>query len=283
MKAMKKALPVVMGVALGAPALPAVADEGTVELTYVEWSSEVASTNVIKAVLEDQGYDVKLTAVSASAMWQGVASGDSDGMVAAWLPSTHGHYLEQVADDVEDLGPNLEGTKIGLVVPEYVEIDSIAELDENAEKFDEEIIGIDPGAGIMSKTEKAIEEYGMDNMELVAGSGATMTAVLEDAIDNHEPVVVTGWTPHWKFARFDLKYLDDPKNVYGGTEAIHTIVRDGLEKDMPEVYRILDNFHWTPADMQQVMVWNREDGADPAETAERWVEENPEKVREWIE
>lgn len=271
-----------VGAALAAPMAASAADKGSVELTYVEWSSEVASTNVIKTVLEQQGYEVEMTSVSASAMWQGVASGDADGMVAAWLPSTHGHYLEQVRDDVVDLGPNLEGTKIGLVVPAYVDVDSIAELNAHADEFDEEIIGIDPGAGIMSKTEKAIEEYGMDDMELVSGSGATMTAALKDAIKNEEAVVVTGWTPHWKFARFDLKYLDDPKNVYGGAEEIHTVVRDGLKEDMPEVYRILDRFHWTPADMQQVMVWNREDDADPAETAARWVEENPEKVNAWV-
>ena len=282
MQAKNQWLSMFVGAALAAPLAATAADKGEVELTYVEWSSEVASTNVIKAVLEQQGYEVDMTSVSASAMWQGVASGDADGMVAAWLPSTHGHYLEKVQDDVVDLGPNLDGTRIGLVVPSYVDVDSIAELNDHAEQFDEEIVGIDPGAGIMSKTEKAIEEYGMDDMELVSGSGATMTAALKDAIKNEEAVVVTGWTPHWKFARFDLKYLDDPKNVYGGAEQIHTVVRDGLKDDMPEVYKILDRFEWTPADMQQVMVWNREDGADPAETAARWVEENPEKVNAWV-
>jgi glycine betaine/proline transport system substrate-binding protein len=282
MKVTKTWLPMLAAAALAAPIAATAADKGEVELTYVEWSSEVASTNVIKTVLERQGYEVDMTSVSASAMWQGVASGDADGMVAAWLPSTHGHYLEQVRDDVVDLGPNLDGTRIGLVVPAYVDVDSIAELEAHADEFDEEIIGIDPGAGIMSKTEQAIEAYGLEDMELVSGSGATMTAALKDAIDNHEPIVVTGWTPHWKFARFDLKYLADPKNVYGGAEQIHTVVRKGLKEDMPEVYRILDRFHWTPADMEQVMVWNRQDDADPAETAARWVEENPEKVEAWL-
>ena len=66
-------------------------DKGRVKLAYVEWSSEVASTNVMRVVLENQGYDVTITPVSAAAMWQSVASGDADGMVAAWLPTTHGH------------------------------------------------------------------------------------------------------------------------------------------------------------------------------------------------
>ena len=258
-------------------------EKKTVELIYVEWSSEVASTNVIKAVLQEKlGYEVELTPVSAAAMWQGVSTGDADGMVAAWLPTTHGHYLEKTRDKVVDLGPNLVGTKIGLVVPAYVTIDSIAELNANAEKFDGKIIGIDPGAGIMSKTEKVLEDYSLDQMELVEGSGATMTAALANAIKNNEWVAVTGWTPHWKFAQWDLKYLADPKNVYGGEEAIHTIVRPGLKEEMPEVYQVLDNFSWTPEDMQQVMVWNREDGAKPYDNAKRWLEENPDKVKAWL-
>jgi glycine betaine/proline transport system substrate-binding protein len=227
------------------------------------------------------GYRVRITPVSAAAMWQSVASGDTDGMVAAWLPTTHGHYLEKVKEDVEDLGPNLEGTRIGLVVPAYVSIDSIAELNDNAERFDDRIIGIDPGAGLMSKTEKVIEAYGLD-LKLIEGSGATMTAALSDAIKNEDWIVVTGWTPHWKFARWELKYLDDPKGIYGGAEQINTIVRKGLAKDMPEVHRVLDRFYWTPEEMAELMVWNQEKGADPYENARRWVRENPERVNEWI-
>lgn len=258
--------------------------KGQLELTYVEWASEVASTNVIKTVLEEIGYEVEITPVSAAIMWQAISSGDADGMVAAWLPTTHGHYLEKMKEDVVDLGPNLVGTRIGLVVPDYVTIDSIDQMNEHADKFNGRIIGIDPGAGIMSKTEQAMEDYNLEeNFELMEGSGATMTAALADAIKNEDWVAVTGWTPHWKFARWDLKYLEDPKNVYGGAEEIHTIVRKGLEEDMPEAYRVLDNFNWTPEEMQEVMVWNREEDADPAETAQRWVELNRGIVESWIE
>ena len=215
-------------------------EKGDIKLAYVEWSSEVASTNVVRVVLENQGYDVEIVPVSGAAMWQSVASGDADGMVAAWLPTTHGHYLEELQDQVVNLGPNLEGTKIGLVVPSYVTINSITELNDNADKFDGKIIGIDPGAGLMSKTEKVMSAYNLDDFKLIAGSGATMTGALQDAINNDKWIVVAGWTPHWKFGRWDLKYLDDPKNVYGGAEQISTIVRQGLKEEMPEAYKDVD-------------------------------------------
>jgi glycine betaine/proline transport system substrate-binding protein len=255
--------------------------KGEIELAYVEWSSEVASTNLMKAVLEEMGYEVKITPVSAAAMWQAVGSGDVDAIVAAWLPTTHSHYLAQVADKVEDLGPNLVGTRIGLVVPSYVSIDSIAELEANAERFGGKIIGIDPGAGLMSKTEQVISDYNLDQFKLVEGTGPIMTAVLGDAIGREEWVVVTGWTPHWKFAKYDLKYLEDPKGVYGGDEAIHTIVRKGLKEDLPEAYAVLDNFSWTPDQMAGLMVMNQERRADPYENAKRWMKANADVVAGW--
>lgn len=255
-----------------------------VDLIYVEWASEVASTNLVKAVLQEKmGYDVDMIPVSAAAMWQGIASGDADAMVAAWLPTTHGHYLEKMKNQVIDLGPNLVGTRIGLVVPTYVTLDSIEELNANAEKFDGKIIGIDPGAGLMSKTEQVLDAYDLDNLELIVGSGATMTASLANAIQQKRWVVVTGWSPHWMFAKWDLKYLEDPKNIYGGEEEIHTIVRKGLKEEMPEVYNLLDNFNWSLKDMQQVMVWNRDEQSTPYENAKRWIEQNEDKVQEWMQ
>ena len=254
-----------------------------VELAYVEWGDATAATNVVKYLIEHElGYECEIAPVSAAVMWSATAEGDYDGFVAAWLPVTHQDYWDNQKDQVVDLGPNLEGAKIGLVVPSYVTIDSIPELNDHEEQFDGEITGIDPGAGIMRKTEAAIEEYGLDGYKLISSSGAVMAASLANAIDNEAWIAVTGWTPHWIFARYDLKYLDDPKAVYGGAETVNTIVRQGLKQDMPKVYELLDRFKWTVDEIGQVMLWNQDPQADPAETAERWVKAHPERVKDWL-
>ncbi|WP_438455802.1 glycine betaine ABC transporter substrate-binding protein [Vreelandella venusta] len=274
-------LALIAGTGVAAGSLAHADDQGTVNLAYVEWSSEVASTNVVAAVLEQAGFDVELTSLSAAAMFQALSTGDADAIVAAWLPTTHADYMERVGDNIEDLGMNLDGTKLGLVVPAYTETDSIADLNDNADSFNGEIIGIDPGAGLMALTEEVVDTYDL-GLRLRSGSGATMTAALSSAINNEEDVVVTGWTPHWMFARFDLKYLEDPENVYGGAEQIHTVVRQGLKNDMPEAYAILDAFEWTPEQMGEVMLMNQEDGSDPYENAKQWVEDNQDVVEQWL-
>ncbi|GAB6097140.1 glycine betaine ABC transporter substrate-binding protein [Desulfatiferula olefinivorans] len=254
----------------------------TVRIAYVEWSCATASSNVAKIIIEEKlGYPCELLSVSAAAMYQALSIGDVDAITTAWLPVTHKDYMNKIKAKVEDLGPNLNGAKLGLVVPNYVTIDSIEQLNANAKKFSNKIIGIDPGAGIMGMAEQAMPAYHLKDMELLEGSGAMMTAMLGNAIKKNEWIVVTGWAPHWKFGRWNLKILNDPKGIFGAEETINTIVRKGLKKDMPDVYAFLDAFAWTTAEIGQIMVWNQ-DGMEPEASAKKWVEENPEMVSTWL-
>ncbi|NJP58741.1 glycine/betaine ABC transporter, partial [Salmonella enterica subsp. enterica serovar Typhimurium] len=145
------------------------------------------------------------------------------------------------------------------------------------DSVDYKIIGIDPGAGLMKASAKAIKDYGLDDWTLVEGSSAAMTAALKKAYDKKEPIIVTGWTPHWMFAKFDLKYLEDPKGSFGKDETIHTITRNGLKEDLPEAYKVIDQIHWTPDDMGVVMN-NIEEGDNPEDAAAKWVKDNADKV-----
>jgi glycine betaine/proline transport system substrate-binding protein len=150
------------------------------------------------------------------------------------------------------------------------------------EQVDHKIIGIDPGAGLMKATDKAIKEYGLDDWELIEGSSAAMTAALTEAYKDKKPIIVTGWTPHWMFSKFEMKYLEDPKGVFGKDEQIHTIVRKGLKEDQPSAYAFLDKFEWKPADMETVML-DIADGKKPEEAAADWVKNNEETVSKWVE
>lgn len=267
-----------------APASNATTAELDSEITigYVTWDCAISSSNVLKQVLEDAGYKVTLLAVDAGPLYAGLANGDIDVTTTAWLPHTHKAYWEQYGDRVDYVHENIPGSaRIGLVVPSYVTIDSIEELNGVRDKFDGKIIGIDPGAGIMQSTETAITEYGLD-YELVASSGAGMAAELRSAINNNEWVVVTGWSPHWKFGRWDLKFLDDPKGSYGEAEDIVTVARLGLKDEAPKAYAILTRFEWTAEDIASVMT-SIEEGTPEDEAARAWIAANPETVKFWLE
>jgi glycine betaine/proline transport system substrate-binding protein len=289
------------GVLLAASCMAAGAEQEPVRIAYVDWSSSVASANVVCAVLRQRlGRDCHLQQVTADRMWEAVAEGQADAMLSAWLPDTHAHYLAQYGERMVDLGPNLQGTRIGLVVPAvsvgrqtgargrqtrpYVKARSIEDLARFRDRFGGRIIGIDPEAGVMRATRKALEAYGLDGYRVVEGSEAGMTEALSEAIRRQEWIVVTGWVPHWMFGRWSLRFLDDPKGVYGGEGAIHTFVRQGLDSDMPEVQAFLDRFSWSPEDMGRLMVWIEQGGGlDPYGQAARWVRTQPKVVDRWLQ
>ncbi len=284
MKNMLKKLSVTAALTLGIGGA-ALAQSDSIHLGYVLWDSEIASTHVVAAVLMDElGYDVELTSVDAGPMWTGIAQGDFDAIVAAWLPATHEAYWDQYGDQLVDLGPNLDGADIGWAVPTYVEADSITEINALADEFGGEIIGIDPGAGLMAASDNAMDVYALDNLILLDGSDAAMAAALDRAYNRDEWIIVTSWRPHWMWAAYDLKYLEDPEGVFGEAESIHTILASEFAENGPEdVLNFLDNFYWSGEDMGAVMLDIINEDMDPFDAARKWIAENPDTVAGWLE
>ena len=257
------------------------ADSKTLSIGYVDgWSDSVATTHVAAEVIKQKlGYDVKLQAVATGIMWQGVATGKLDAMLSAWLPVTHGEYWTKNKDKVVDYGPNFKEAKIGLIVPEYVKAKSIEDLKTDT-TFKNKIVGIDAGSGVMLKTDEAIKQYGLD-YKLQASSGAAMIAELTRAEDKQDSIAVTGWVPHWMFAKWKLRFLDDPKGVYGAAETVNSIGSKGLEKKAPEVAAFLKKFQWASKDEIGEVMLAIQEGAKPDAAAKDWVAKHPERVAEW--
>ena len=280
---MRRLLGVGTALVLAISSTVASAETKTLSIGYVDgWSDSVATTHVAAEVIKQKlGYDVKLQAVATGIMWQGVATGKLDAMLSAWLPVTHGEYWTKNKDKVVDYGPNFKDAKIGLIVPEYVKAQSIADLKTDT-TFKSKIVGIDAGSGVMLKTDQAIKDYGLD-YKLQASSGAAMIAELTRAEDKQESIAVTGWVPHWMFAKWKLRFLDDPKGVYGAAETVNSIGSKGLEKKAPEVAAFLKKFQWASKDEIGEVMLAIQDGAKPDVAAKAWVAKHPERVAEWIQ
>ncbi|MFP7494840.1 glycine betaine ABC transporter substrate-binding protein [Terribacillus saccharophilus] len=153
--------------------------------------------------------------------------------------------------------------------------------DSFSEQVDYTITGIEAGAGVMSATEKAIEDYDqLNGWTLQPSSSGAMATTLGEAIKDEEPIIITGWTPHWMFSKYDLKYLEDPKGSFGSEETINTMTRQGFADDVPGANTVLDQFNWSTDDMGEVMLEVSE-GTDPAEAARKWVDEHADQVAEW--
>ncbi len=257
--------------------------ENKIKLAYVNWADATALTFLAEAILEEElGYDVDLTMADPAPVFTSVADGGHDAFLDAWLPITHARYMERFQDQLQDLGPNYEGTQIGLVVPDYVPVSSIEDLRGAADLFESQIIGIDSGAGIMLATENAIEKYDLD-YTLLPSSEAAMTANLKDAIDRKRPIIVTGWRPHWKFARWQLRFLDDPQAAFARSENIHTVVRPGFVEEHPRAAQFLRQFRLNAEQLQELMDQLRHGDGRPQDIARAWVAAHPQVVARWLQ
>ena len=254
--------------------------KGTITIGGVEgWDDVVSSSMLWEAVLEEQGYDVEIEYQDIAVNFVGMAQGDVDLYVGAWLPNTHADYYAQYEDQLENYGAwNTEALN-AIAVNEDAPIDSLAELAEHADEFDNQIVGIEAGAGLTQITENdVIPAYGLDGMDFVTSSTPAMLAELQSKIDAGENVAVTLWQPHWAYSALPLKNLEDPDGAFGEPEQITALGREGFAEEHAEVAEWLENFEMDMDTFNSLMdaLAGAEDEDQRAEALQTWMEENRE-------
>jgi len=256
----------------------------SINIGWIPWEEDIAITNLWHAILEENGFEVTQTQADVGPVFDGVATGELDLFMDAWLPNTHSDYWEQYGDRVEDLGAWLDEAPLTWVVPAYVDIDSIADLADNAEMFDSRLVGIEPGSGLARISEEEVmPAYGLDDWDHVTGSTAAMLSELEAAIAAEEPIVVTLWEPHPAYGNFDLKNLDDPEGSLGEPDEIRTIAREGFSDEFPEVAAALQNMDFDAGTLAELEVAVLGDEGNELEAARTWLNDNRDYVAAWLE
>ncbi|MBY7142430.1 glycine betaine ABC transporter substrate-binding protein [Virgibacillus sp. NKC19-3] len=259
-------------------------NEGAITIGQINWPENIAVTNMWKAILEDEGYDVELQLIEMGPQMSAVAEGDLDVAPEVWLPVQDKNYYEQYKDEANFFEePWYDNGKVGLAVPAFMEdINSIEDLNENKDTFEGEIIGFEPGAGTMLTTEEMMEEYNLD-YELVESSEAAMITSVIDAAETQEPIVAPLWKPHYVFSEVDLKFLEDPNQSFGEVEEIFMATREGFDADFEEVSEWLTNFKLDDDQLGELMIDVQDNEDNPMEGAEKWVEENQDLIDGWME
>lgn len=245
------------------------------------WPEGEAVSYLWKSILENEGYDVALEYADAGPVFLGVSAGDYDLALDGWFPLTHEHYMDEYPDIV-DLGAWNDEAVLTLAVNEDSPIQSIADLADNAAAFNNQIIGIEPGAGLTKATqEQVIPTYGLEGMEYITSSTPAMLAELSASIDAGENVVVTLWRPHWAYDEFPIRDLEDPEGTLGDQESIHSIARPGFEDDFPQLTKWIQAFK-----MDSELLYSLENvmyNVDPAPSdftpiVEQWIADNQDYV-----
>lgn len=247
------------------------------------WPEGEAASYLWKLTLEDKGYDVELEYADAGPVFQAVAGGDYDLALDGWLPLTHADYFAEYGDDITDLGAWNDDAKLTIAVNADAPIDSLSELADASDEFDNRLIGIEPGAGLTKATQDAvIPTYGLDGFDYITSSTPAMLAELDSKLAAGENVAVTLWRPHWAYDAYDIKDLADPEGTLGDAESIHTFTRTGFDTDFPEVNEWLSGFRMdsdTLFSLENAMYNTDQQVSDYTDIVRAWMDEN----QEWVD
>jgi glycine betaine/proline transport system substrate-binding protein len=260
------------------------AEDKSIELGIIpSWTDGLSMAYLWKNLLEEEGYEVTITDLAEAApLYTGLSKGDLDVYPSAWPEATHAEYMETYSDDIEDLGAYYGSAKLTFAVPEYSEIQSIADLPEFADELDGKIIGIEPGAGLTGITKNSVmPAYGLeDDFQLVESSTTAMLAELKKAISNEKEIVVTLWRPFWANSEFGVRDLEDPEGALGEPEGLHFLARDGFTEDHPEVAEMMGKLKLDDEQYGSLenLVVNEYGEGKEAEAVEAWVAENQDLV-----
>ncbi|KQM81980.1 glycine betaine ABC transporter substrate-binding protein [Agromyces sp. Leaf222] len=245
------------------------------------WDEGVAASELWKAILTEQGYDVTLEYADPAPVYSGLASDDYDVTLDTWLPTTHADYVEEYGDDIVDLGAWNRDAKLTIAVNADAPIDSLDELAANADLFDGRLVGIEPGSGLNRVTsEDVIPTYGLEKMEYLTSSTPAMLSELTAAADAGENIAVTLWSPHWAYDAFPIKDLEDPEGALGGAEGIHSFGAASFEETHPTLAGWLQGFTMDSKLLYSLenAMFNENDSDDYAPVVEQWISENQEYV-----
>lgn len=258
-------------------------DRPEIKVAYANWAEGVAISNLAVVILEDElGYNVVSKMAPVSEVFELVASGEYDVFPDVWLPTTHGPYMETHQDNIIQISRIFQNAQTGLVVPDYVEAQSISDLQENATGFNNQIIGIEPTAGIMQSTRTAIDLYSLSDFSLIESSGPVMADSLKNAIMRREPIVLTGWVPHWIWAEYNIRFLEDPQQAFGSDENIYVVGNKQFLDEDSAAKEFLSRLSLNRVQLSGLMSDIRTSQKLPSAVARNWVKENPALVNDWV-
>lgn len=252
-----------------------------INIGYIAWDENIAVSHLYKVLLQRQGYQVQLTELEAGPLYAGLAQGQIDLFMDAWLPSTHADYWRQYQNRVEDLGVWYDQATLNMAVPTYMtDVNSIADLKGREAQFGGKITGIDPGAGETRIVKnQVIPQYGLQGFQLQTSSTTAMLSALEQSIKDKKPIVVTLWHPHWAYAKFPIKDLQDPKGAMGPAEQLHSVGRQGFSQDFPQVTNMVKKFRLDDKSLANLEnIINSAPKGQEDQAAERWANENPQII-----
>jgi glycine betaine/proline transport system substrate-binding protein len=264
---------------LGFAANANAAETKQIKIGTLGWEDVGTISLIGKRFLEKEGYNVTVTTFADwGVAFAALTRGDVDVMVSH-INYVTADYWAKNKERLEKLSAVSHGDIQGIVVPNYVNIKSIDQLNSVKDQMGGKIIGIEPGSGAMREAHNAVTQYGLQ-YTLVDGSTAAMTAQLQSSLERKQPIAVILWDPSWQFKKFPVKMLEDPKHVFAPTQTYYWIAKKGFAAANPHAREALASM-FVPIDDVGTMTVQMKDGKTMDQAVDTWWNDHQVLVNKW--
>jgi glycine betaine/proline transport system substrate-binding protein len=264
----------------------------TVRFAGPDWADIRATNGAATAVLQAIGYDAETSPRSVPSALNGLAGGEFDVFLGVWLPSMEDELADYLAaNEIEIVGPNLEGARYTLAVPAYTAeagLTGFEHIRDFKSALEAKVHGIEPGNDGNRLILSMIRDgaFGLDEFTLVESSEEGMLQQVRTAIGQGRHVVFLGWEPHPMNSEFAITYLSGGDIYFGpgqGAATVHTAVRAGYLEACPNVGRFLSNLEFSLSMENELMLALHDGAADPRDAARDWLSRHPDVLGHWLE
>ena len=278
---------------------------GTVDMAINPWVGYESNAHVVGRVAETKlGCTVNYVDLDEQTSWKGFETGDVDVIIENW---GHEDLIKKYVDGngtAQMAGSTgVEGI-IGWYVPpwmaeEYPDITNWENLNKYADMFETpesdgkgQLLDGDPG--YVTNDEALVKNLDLNYKVVVGGSETALIEAFRSAEENKTPLLAYFYEPQWFHNEMDLVKVDlpayepgcdaDPQKVdcdYPVYDLNKVVSTDFAESESP-AYELVKNFEWTAEDQNTVSQMIAEEGMEPDEAADAWIEDNPDKVDAWL-
>ncbi len=278
---------------------------GAVNIAINPWVGYEANAAVIAYVAEKNlGCTVTKKDLKEEVAWQGFATGEVDAVVENW-----GHadlkkkYIEDQKVAVE-AGPTGNKGVIGWYVPpwmveKYPDITDYKNLNKYADLFKTSESGgkgqlLDGDPSFVTNDAALVKNLNLNYKVVYAGSEAALITGFRQAEAQKKPMIAYFYEPQWFLSEVKLAHVNLPPWTEGCDAdaakvacdyppyVLDKIVSKKFADSGSPAYTLVKNFTWTNDDQNLVAKYISEDKMTPEEAAEKWVKDNPDKVKAWL-
>lgn len=283
-------------------------------LAMNEWSSQNLITTIAGKLLTKMGYNVEYVTAGYIPQITAISVGNLTASLEIWEVSIGEGYWKSIEEgEIEVLGlTGMEGgagwsypafvEPLCLGLPDIQALQNCAEVFATPETYPQGRVIDQPADWGDFKSIERAAAYEIDFQVVKGGSEGAMMAEVKSAFEAQTPLLIYLWWPHWIFAEYDMRVLDEPAYedacwedpswgpnpdlAYDCTEAslpITKVAWSGMKDKWPGAYRFLKAFQVSTEDDVAMMHAFELAGKSLDELTDQWIEDNEAIWSAWVD